>query len=163
MTTGVLETKGTRLFFGDVENSSSIYLVACPTGITGLGGAADQIDTTCLSSTEREYRQGLPNPGQLSVPINFIPQSASHQALIDLKEAGTTVSWMIALSDYTGAGPTTFDSNGRLVSPGETTAEFFGYVADFTFDLALNEIARGTLTIQRSGAVNWDLPVASQP
>jgi hypothetical protein len=160
MTTGTIETKGTRIFFGDVDNSSTIHQVACPTAANGLGGAADQIDITCLSSAEREYKQGLPNPGQVTVPINFIPRSAAHQALIDLKDSGTTVSWMIAFSDYTGAGPTAFDSDGRLVSPGETTAEFLGYVADFTFDIGLNEIVRGTLTIQRSGAVAWDLPTA---
>ena len=160
MTTGTIETKGTRIFFGDVENSSTIHMVACPTAANGLGGAADQIDLTCLMSPEREYKQGLPNPGQVTIPINFIPRSAAHQTLIDLQASGTTVSWMIAFSDYTGSGPTTFDSDGRLVSPGETTAEFLGYVADFTFDIGLNEIVRGTLTVQRSGAVNWDLPTA---
>ena len=156
MTTGVIESKGTRLYFAFTP--SDIHQVACPTAINGLGGPADQIDTTCLSSIEREYRQGLPNPGQVTVPINFIPRSAAHQALIDLKESGNTVSWMNLLSDYTGAGPTQVDSNDRLVSPGETSAEFLAYVADFTFDVGLNEIVRGTLTLQRSGAVVWDLP-----
>jgi len=160
MTTGVIESKGTRVFFAYVGSSSEILQVACPTAANGLGGAADQIDITCLSSMEREYKQGLPNPGQVTVPINFIPRSAAHQALIDLKESGDTISWMITLSDYTGAGPTSTDSNERLVSPGPTTAEFLGYVADFTFDIGLNEIVRGTLTIQRSGEVNWDLPTA---
>ncbi len=160
MTTGVIETKGTRLFFAYVGSSSEILQVACPTAITGLGGAADQIDITCLSSAEREYKQGLPNPGQVTVPINFIPRSAAHQALIDLKESGDTISWMIVCSDYTGAGPTTTDSDGRLVSPGPTTVEFLGYVADFTFDIGLNEIVRASVVIQRSGEPVWDLPAA---
>jgi hypothetical protein len=69
---------------------------------------------------------------------------------------------MVMLADNTGAGPTTFDSDGRLVSPGPTTLEFMGYLADFTFDLALNEIVRGTLTVQRSGEIRWDFPAATQ-
>ena len=162
MTANTVETKGTRIFFGNVNNSSEILQVACPTAVQGLGGAADQIDITCLSSMEREYKQGLPNPGQVTIPVNFIPNSAAHQALVSLKETGTTISWLVMLSDNTGAGPTTFDSEGRLVSPGPTSLEFLGYLADFTFDLALNEIVRGTLTVQRSGEIRWDFPTPTQ-
>lgn len=157
MTTGVLETKGTRLFFAATD--SEILKVACPTGISGLGGAGDQIEKTCLDSIEREYTRGMLNPGPITVPINFIARSAAHQALITLRDSGDTISWMIVLSDQAGS-PTTFDSNSRLVSPGATTAEFLGYVADINFDIGLNEIVRGTVTIQRSGAVEWTLPTA---
>lgn len=158
MTTGVIRSQGTRLFFAVSE--SAIHKVACPTAIQGLGGAADQIDTTCLDSTEREFERGFPNPGQLTVPINFIPQSAAHQALLDLREAGTTISWMIVFSNQAGS-PTVQDSEGHLDSPGATTAEFLGYIADFNIDVATNEIVRATLIIQRSGAIDWTLPAAS--
>ena len=157
MTIGTIETKGTRLYFA--VDATTIERVACPTGITGLGGAADQIETTCLDSVEREYKQGFRNPGPVTVPINFIPQSSSHQALLDLAESGDTISWMIVLSDQTGS-PTAVDSDDRLVSPGPTTIEFLGYVADFNLDVSTNEIVRATLTIQRSGAAAYDLPAA---
>ena len=164
MTVGVLPTKGTRLFFVAADSDRSIQKVACPTGIQGLGGPADQLDTTCLDSEEREFAPGLPNPGQLTIPINFIPTSESHQAILDLQSEGAQgiVSWMIVLSDQAGA-PTTKTSDERLISPGATTAEFLGYVADFNIDIATNEIVRGTLTLQRSGKVNWTLPAATQP
>lgn len=157
MTIGTIKTQGTRLFFAVSE--SAIHKVACPTGATGLGGAADQIDTTCLDSTEREFERGFPNPGQVTIPINFIPRSASHQALLDLREAGTTISWMIVFSNQDGS-PTNVDSNGHLDSPGATTAEFLGYIADLNIDVATNEIVRGTLLVQRSGEVDWTLPTA---
>lgn len=157
MTTGTLQTKGTRLFFAVSE--SAIHKVACATGIQGLGGARDQVDITCLDSEEREYSAGFPNPGQLTVPINFIPRSAAHQALTTLRESGETISWMIVFSDQAGS-PTNQDSTGHLDSPGGTTAEFLGYVADFTIDVATNEIVRATLLIQRSGAIDWTYPTA---
>lgn len=157
MTTGTVKTQGTDLYF--VSSASEILKVACATGITGLGGAADQIDKTCLDSAEREFERGLLNPGPVSVPINFIPRSAAHQALLDLRDTGETVSWMIVLSDQSGA-PSSIDSDEKLVSPGATTAEFSGYLADMNIDVATNEIVRATLTIQRSGAVAWDLPAA---
>jgi hypothetical protein len=169
MTIGTVRTQGTRLFFASPDAASSsdpdgvvIYKLACPTGINGLGGARGQIDTTCLDSIEMEKQGGMLDPTELSAPFNFLPGSFSHQALLDLRESGTLISWLIAFSDQL-VSPTAVDSSSRLVSPGPTTAEFLGYVADVTFDIATNEIVRGTLTIQRSGPVAWDLPIPSQP
>lgn len=168
MTQGVIKTQGTRLFFASPDAASSsdpdgvvIYKLSCPTGINGLGGARGQIDTTCLDSIEMEKEGGMLDPTELSIPFNFIPTSAAQQALQDLRESGTKCSWMIVFSDQTGS-PTSVDSDARLVSPGSTTAEFLGYVADVTFDIATNEIVRGTLTVQRSGPVAWDFPTATQ-
>jgi hypothetical protein len=108
-----------------------------------------------------EKEGGMLDPTELSIPFNFIPTSAAQQALQDLRESGTKCSWMIVFSDQDGS-PASVDSDARLVSPGPTTAEFLGYVADVTFDVATNEIVRGTLTVQRSGPVNWDFPSATQ-
>jgi hypothetical protein len=160
MTTGTVKTKGTKLYFA--VSDSEIHYVSCATGIQGLGGPTGRIDTTCLDSLEMEYAQGLADPASLSVPFNVIPASAAHQALLSLKDTGDTISWMAVLSNQTGA-PTALDSDGRLVSPGPTTAEFLGYVADIELDIQTNEIVRGTLQVQRSGAVNWDHVAASLP
>lgn len=155
MTDGVVKTKGTRLFF--VYSTTEILKVDCATGISGLGGPGDQIEITCLDSVEREYEKGFKNPGAISVPINFIPGSAAHQALIDLDDSGEIVSWMIVLSDQQ-SDPQSTSTDGRLVSPGGTTVEFLGYVADFEIDIQTNEIVRATLTIQRTGPRNWTFP-----
>ena len=66
---------------------------------------------------------------------------------------------MIGLSDGTAAP--TLDSNDELVAPANRTSfGFQAYVADVTIDLATNEVVRGTLTLQRSGAVvpYWNGP-----
>lgn len=156
MTQGTVKTQGTELYFVDSLTSSvpAVVKLACPTGITGLGGAADQIETTCLDAlVDKEYARGLGNPGQVSVPFNLIPSAVSHQLLFDLKDAGTTISWLACLSDGT-ADPTTVDSNDMIVPPSNRTSfAFQAYVADVTIDIATNEIVRGTLTLQRSGAV----------
>lgn len=156
MTTGVLQTQGTELFLIDTLTSTVAALVKldCPTGITGLGGAADQIETTCLDTLDdKQYRRGLGNPGTVSVPFNFIPTSTSHQLLFDMKDAGTSTQWMIGFSDAT-TDPTV--SAGAFVAPsGRTCAEFTAYISDVNIDVATNEIVRGTLTLQRSGTVTW--------
>jgi hypothetical protein len=158
MTTGTIATKGTRLYFA--VDGSDILKVACPTGVTGLGGPASQIDQTCLDSLEMEFFAGMANPGQLTIPINFINSSASHQALFALKESGDKISWMVVDSDQQNA-PTSLDSDGRLVSPGATTKEFLGYVADIEVNYEVNNIKRATLTIQRSGPVAHTWPAAT--
>lgn len=160
MTTGTIKTQGTELFFVDTVTDSdpAVAKVDCPTGITGLGGPADQIETTCLDSTDAEYVGGLKRPGAITVPINFIPSSASHAALISLQESGATVGWMIGFSN--GTTQPTLDTDGALEFPANRDAlGFDGYVSDFNLDIATNEIVRATLTIQRSGALRKNFVV----
>jgi len=157
MTTGVIQTQGTELYFIDTLSSSAAAIIKldCPTGITGLGGAVDQIEVTCLDTLDdKEYRSGLGNPGTVSIPFNFIPSASSHQILFDLKDASTITQWLIGFSDGT-ADPTLSGSDAFVAPAGRTCAEFTAYVADVNIDIATNEIVRGTLTLQRSGTVDW--------
>lgn len=146
-----IKTQGTNLFFID---SAAVVTMQCPTGITGLGGTRDQIETTCLNATDdKSYVSGLGNPGQVSVPFVFDPQAASHQALIDLHDSGDVTSWAIGFSDGT-ATPTIVSGEFAFAST-RTYAEFSAFVADINIDVATNEVVRGTLTLQRSGTVAW--------
>lgn len=157
---GTVKTQGTELYTVDALSSSVAVVLkfACPTGITGLGGTRDQVEDTCLDDiVDKTFSAGLGNPGQVSVPFNFIPQNGSHQILFDLKEAGEVLPWMIGLSDGYGVAPT-LGSDDTLVAPDSplrTSALFDAYVSDVNIDIATNEIVRGTLTLQRSGPVEW--------
>lgn len=148
-----VKTQGTELYFVDpTAVMPSVIKMACPTGVTGLGGPADQIETTCLGANEKTYVQGLFTPGQVSIPFNLDPQATSHQDLFDLKEAGDNLNWIVCLSD--GTGTPTLDSDSDFVAPAaRSSIKFVGYIADLNIDLATNEIVRGTLTVQRSGSV----------
>lgn len=154
-----IKTQGTELFFIDTISSSAAAIVkmVCPTGITGLGGPADQIDDTCLDAMDRSFVRGLGNPGQVSVPfVMKSPAPASHQLLFTLKDDGIDVDWLIALSD--GTAQPTLNISEQFVAPaGRTSFGFVGYISDVNIDIATNEVVRGTLTIQRSGGVttNW--------
>ena len=145
-----VKTQGTKLYFVD---DTSVVELSCPTGVTGLGGAADQIETTCLADlTDRTYTRGLGNPGQVSVPFNLIPSDASHQLLFDLKDAGAVINWLACLSD--GVAAPTVVVGGVITPPASRTSfGFNAYVADVQIDVSTNEIVRGTLTLQRSGPV----------
>jgi hypothetical protein len=157
MTAGVVKTQGTELYLVDALTAPAapvLVKLGCPTGITGLGGAADQIEDTCLDNAgDKTYQRGLGNPGQVSVPFNLIPTNVSHQLLFDLKDDGSIVRWIVCLSE-TATAPTLGADPFPIVPPADRTSfEFAGYISDINIDLATNEIVRGTLTIQRSGAV----------
>lgn len=145
-------SQGTELFFS--ATGTAVVKFSCPTGISGLGGGADQIDTTCLDSTEREFRRGFKNPSAISVPFVFLPRDASHQSILDdLNDSGEIVPWMLAFSDGT-ADPTI--AAGVWAAPtGRTSVSFKGYVSDVTIDVATNDVVKGTVTIQRSGGLTW--------
>lgn len=150
-----VKTQGTHLHFLNPEAPTTLVKLTCPTGISGLGGARDQIDTTCLDNTDdRTYVSGLGNPGQVSVPFNLHPGDASHQVLFDLKESGETIDWIISLSD--GVAAPTVDTNEIEPPTDRTSAEFQAFVQDVNIDMATNDIVKGTLTLQRSGKVNWN-------
>lgn len=149
-----IKSQGTTLYFVDATQSSpAVVTMKCPTGISGMGGARDQIDDTCLANTaDKTFVGGLGNPGQVSVPFILSPTDASHKDLFDLKDAGTTLEWCVGLSDGTNAA--TLDSNDSFVAPTSRSSIIFnGYVSDVNIDVAGNDVVRGTLTIQRSGAV----------
>ncbi|WP_180874292.1 phage tail tube protein [Stenotrophomonas maltophilia] len=157
MTEGVVKTQGTHLFFvnPNAAGGPAIVKFACPTGTSGLGGAADQIEDTCLdATTDKTFQRGLGNPGQVTIPFKYIPSDASHDALFKLKDTGENVPWYVGLSD--GIATPTLDSEDELVPPLATARSgflFSGYIADVNIDIATNEIVRGTVTVQRSGGV----------
>ena len=143
-----IKTQGTNLYFID---SAAVVTMGCPTGITGLGGTRDQIETTCLNATDdKAYVSGLGNPGQISVPFVFDPQDVSHQTLKDLHDSGEKIEWTIGLSDGT-ASPTIVSGSFSLPTT-RSFITFEAFVADLNLDIATNEVVRGTLTLQRSGS-----------
>lgn len=149
-----IKTQGTGLYF---PFDASVMKMACPTGITGIGaGTRAQINDTCLDELEEEsFTAGLGTPGAMSVPFVFKPGEASQQALIDLKKSGEKISWVVGLSDGTVAPTLVVDVMTQPVATARTSVMFTAYVAEVTFDVATNEVVRGTLSLQRSGVDSW--------
>lgn len=151
------ETKGTHLYFVN-DDGDEVMRLACPTGITGVaGGTKDTIDTTCLDNTSdtRTNIGGFADASEVSVPFILYDGDTSHQELFVLKQSGTVVAWMMALSD--GTDPPTLASDGLESPANRTTFKWNGYVSNLTVDAAINDVVRGTVTIKPSGGTtpNW--------
>lgn len=156
-TSGVIRSQGTDLYWANGE--TTVLRVVCATGISGLGGARDQIDTSCLDNTgDATSIPGLGRPGQVTVPFNVHANEPAHEALLALKESGEEVSWGI-YSSHSATAPTAVGGVMQEVTT-RASAIFTGYVSDIALDVAGNDIWKGTVTIQRSGSVAFDLTTA---
>lgn len=150
-----IKTQGTQLYFTDISTSTAaIVKLACPTGITGLGGGgADEIDTTCLDADSRSFVRGLKNNGEISVPFIYDPTDNSHRDLYAALNVSENFQFCIGLSDNKDVAPT-LDSNDLMVAPAARTSFIFsGYVPNVPLDFASNEVVRGTFTVKISGGL----------
>lgn len=146
-----VKTKGTELFLIDPTGTPSAIKIGCPTGISGLGGAKSQIETTCLDSDEQEFVAGFAQPGAVTVNLDFDPTLISHADLWALAESGESRTWVIGFSD--GTAPPTVAVGPVITFPATRTfIEFTGYVSDLPLDFALNSVIKSAMQIQRSGA-----------
>ncbi|CAA2107628.1 phage tail tube protein [Variovorax paradoxus] len=154
----VIKSQGTDLYWASLNGD--VNRVVCATNISGLGGARDQIETSCLdNTTDKTFVGGLGTPGQVTVGFNVHKNEISHEELLALKESGDVVSWGIYSSD--GTTVPVADSNAVLQPvPDRASAIFQGYVSDINIDIAGNDIWKGTITIQRSGSVDFDMTTA---
>lgn len=151
----VIKSQGTELYWAAAP--ATVRRVVCATSISGLGGARDQVDVTCLDNTgDREFVGGLGNPGQVTVGFNVHKGELAHQELLELKASGQTVSWGI-YSSGSATVPTADSSATMQPVADRVSAIFNAYVADINIDIQGNDIWKGTITLQRSGDVAFDL------
>ncbi len=151
-------TQGTKIYFIDPADRS-LVTVDCATQFNPGGAPADQVEDTCLEDAERSYRRGLRTPGQATIGINADSATASHVRMHELSESNVAdgseiLQWAVGFSD--GTAPPTVDTNGDFNLP--TTRTWFtfqGYIADFPFDFALNDVVKTTVAVQRSGGSAW--------
>lgn len=153
-TSAPIKSQKTELFWASAPTATTRAVAI--TGISGLGGPKDQIDTSNLDNIEdRTFVSGLSSPSPVTVSFNVHKDEASHTALLALKTSGAVVSWGIYSSDAVTA-PTAVGSVMQGVAD-RASAIFNAYVADINIDIGGNDIWKGTITLQRSGQVTWDL------
>lgn len=143
------KTQGTNFFTIDPQDGS-LLKVGCVISIDGIDTTLDQLETTCLDSSAREYVSGLATPGNASFGINFDPADASHVRLHQLKIAGTILPWAIGFGD--GTDLPVVDTNGNFNLPATRSwIQFNGFMNSYPFTFALNAVITSTVGIQISG------------
>jgi|GEM_PF-3146744 len=128
------------------------------------GDPADQIETTTLKDTARQYISGLITPTQANFTLYFDPDLPQHVHMFRLAKSNDPLTqnlqFAIGLSDSTAAAKMIYDRSKPDVDPvfdfnamnGKRTWIFFnGYFSDFPFDFSQNSAVTCSVTITRVG------------
>lgn len=103
----------------------------------GPGGSASVIDASHLKSTAREKRMGLPDEGQFSLSVNWIPTDTGQSAVRTARSNRSLKGFRITYTDAAG-----------------TIQTFNGYVLQFSSSGSVDAKVDGSITIEISGAVS---------
>lgn len=137
-----VKSQGCTLALSDGASPEVYTSIANLVSFQGPTGSRQVIDATVLASTGKDKDVGIPDYGQITFEFNWSPAGAD-AALVDTWDnfiAGTLHNWRITFTD----------------SP-QTTFSFAAYVLNFSYSANLDDIVRGSVTLEISGSVTDNL------
>ncbi|MCB1567825.1 MAG: hypothetical protein KDI69_03270 [Xanthomonadales bacterium] len=149
---GEILTQGTELWVLDTTASPDALLkLSNATGLGEFGPMSDDIEVTNLDSTAKEFLTGLPDNGEVSLPINYA-DIASHRWLEDNQGTGVRYYFCIGFSD--GSADPTIGSGPVITAPASRTSRIFqATVKSFKENVDGNSVVKATVTLRISGAI----------
>lgn len=136
MSSNALVSQGMTIAISDSASPEVYTSIADVISISGPGGSAQVIDTTDMSSTAKEKRMGLPDEGQVTLEINYIPANVQHALLRSKRAAQVLVNFRITFTD----------------SP-NTTWTFAANVLGFSINNAVDAVTTASVTLEVSGSI----------
>jgi len=102
-------------------------------------GERNTIDTTCLDSSTREFKFGLPGEGTFNLELQYDPQS---EGIKQLEES------------YASSEPYKF----KIVYTDTTEKDFDGYVVSFSDNGEIDNVYTASASIQITGGITTTPP-----
>lgn len=136
MASTALKSQGATIARRSVDSPVTFTTVANITTISLSGPEAGEIDVTDLSSTAKEFLQGLEDPGTCTINGFYNSQNTQHQAMRDAIGGSTTSRYRITLS------------NGAQI-------EFDALVQNMPLDIAVDGAVEMSMTLKISGDITW--------
>lgn len=140
------ETQGTSGFGTLIAylNSASPPVYVKVPEIFEVGGpnqSAEEIEMTHMESpgNRREFIQSFIDGGELAFSINFLPENAIHQNLLDDQTARTERTWKVQWPDA-----------------GDTTWSFTGFVKSFEPSAPIDGRLSAAVVIRVTGDIDFD-------
>jgi predicted secreted protein len=124
MSANALESQGLLLKIGDGADPETFTAIPEVKEISGPSGSASIIDITDLDSTHKEKRMGLPDEGQVSFTLHYIPKNTQHAQLRTDRAARTLRNFQLLFTD----DPVTTWSFAGYVTKLEVSGEVDGVV-----------------------------------
>jgi hypothetical protein len=126
-------SKGTTI---TIVSDSPVVIIPEVSNIAGPERSKDEIETTHLTSTDKEFLTGF-SDNQVSFEMNYQPGNTANQRLQDMFEADTLGNWEV---DYTQLSPV-------------VTVAFSARVLTLTDAAAVGDKLTRSVTLKISGAV----------
>jgi hypothetical protein len=101
---------------------------------TGFDGEASEIDVTNLSSSAKEYRLGITDPGKFSIEVDQDNTDAGQLAVRASQAAGSLKSY-------------------KLILPDGHTFSFTAFCKKFASSLGVDQVVKGSIDFRISGAI----------
>lgn len=136
MSSNALSSQGVDLKIGDGTSPEAFTSIGELTGIDGPGGQASVQDVTDLLSVAKEKKMGLPDEGQITLEMNFLPQDTQHAQLRTDRVNQTERNFQLVFTD----------------SPA-TTWSFSAYVTGLSISNAVDATMTGSITLEVTGAI----------
>lgn len=149
---GETRTQGTELFFGDTFNSpQAIKKVINVVDVGEFGPQADDIESTNLDSTAKEYFVGLPDNGEATIQLNMKFTDPVLQLLEGRAGTETQFTFCVAYADGTNAPTLT---GNTLTPPTQRSSDkFLASVKSFRKGVKKNDLVRVTMALRISGGI----------
>lgn len=153
MATG-LKTQGTQLY--KVATATTAVEIGNITSFNPPSPSSDELDITSLTSTAKEYLQGLRDYGEGTFELNWDPSTTGgtapyHYALQVDFDAGTVREWMIGFSDGTATPTAPVSSSFPTPPTTRTYLKFTGFIKSMQQQGQTNNVVKQTLVIRCSG------------
>lgn len=133
---------GTLLKLGSTNTTAATFATIAEVGdIDGPSDSVDTIEVTNHSSASarKEFISGLIDSGEISFPINFLPDNPTHDATTGLQKAKNDR----AMRKY------------QMVFPDATQAEFSALVTKFSMKAPVSGKLSADVTLKISGPIAW--------
>ncbi len=138
MTTNAIYTQGTVVKRGNGGSPEVFTAIGEVVDFQGPGGKASIIDATHLGSTAREKLAGLPDEGQFSMTLNFVPGDTQQQALRADRASRVLRNFQVIFTDV-----------------GAETASFSAYVLGYSVSGKVDDKVVLKVDLEISGPVTW--------
>jgi len=136
MTTNAFNTQGTLIKRGDGASAEVFTTIGEIKTFNGPSGQAAVLDATHLESTAREKLMGLPDEGQVTFTMNFIPSNAQQVALYNDRKNRTKRNFKIVFSDI-----------------GAAEMAFSAFVLGFNVVGGVDQLAEASLILEITGPI----------
>lgn len=135
MASEAISSQGTVISVSTDEGLTYID-VAEVVSFSGPDGTTNEIDVTHLGSDAKEYLLGLPDEGNFTFDVNFIPANASQQTVQGLRMSRERADWRVTFADTDN-----------------TEIDFEAFVSGFSIEGEQDDKLSGSVTLRITGPV----------